>query len=157
VGWLNPIFKGVSWIGRSGAVYLVAALLAAVLLRRLNVFLLVAAADLVAGLSADGIKNAIDRSRPTFRPLVAEPTSSSFPSGHAATSFACAAVLAWLMPKLAFPVFVLATAVAYSRVYLGVHYPLDVIGGAALGLVVSTALLLLARALRRSRAGRPAG
>jgi undecaprenyl-diphosphatase len=128
-----------------------------VLLRRLNVLLLVAAADLVASLSANGIKEAVDRPRPMFRPLVSEPGTSSFPSGHAATSFACAAVLAWTVPKLALPAFVLAAAVAYSRVYLGVHYPLDVIGGAALGLFVATALLLLARVLRRSRAARPAG
>jgi undecaprenyl-diphosphatase len=132
-------------------------LLAAVLLRRLNVFLLVAAADLVAELSADGIKDAVDRSRPAFRLLVPEPGSSSFPSGHAATSFACAAALAWTVPKLALPAFVLAIAIAYSRVYLGVHYPLDVIGGAALGLLVATALLLLARALRRSRVSPRAG
>ena len=132
-------------------------MLAAVLVRRLNVFLLVAAADMVAGLSADGIKDAVDRSRPTFRPLVGEPGSSSFPSGHAATSFACAAALAWTVPKLALPAFVLATAIAYSRVYLGVHYPLDVIGGAALGLFVATALLLLAKALRRSRERTPGG
>src|SRR5206468_1768806 len=106
--WLNPVFKGVSWIGRSGAVYLVVALLAAVLVRRLELFLLVAAADLVAGLSADGIKDAVERSRPMFRPLIAEPASSSFPSGHAATSFACAAVLACTVPRLAAPAFLLA-------------------------------------------------
>jgi undecaprenyl-diphosphatase len=127
------------------------------LLRRLNVFLLVATADLIAQLAASGIKEAVDRPRPTFRPLISEPGSPAFPSAHAASSFACAAVLAWTVPKLALPSFVLATAIAYSRVYLGVHYPLDVIGGAALGLAVATALLPLARALQRSRVARQAG
>ena len=51
----------------------------------------------------------------------------------------------------------LATLIAVSRVYVGVHYPLDVIGGAVLGVLVATALRLLARALRRSEQKQRAG
>ena len=59
------------------------------------------------------------------------------------------------MPSFAAPrpapfVFLLAAAIAYSRVYVGVHYPLDVIGGALLGILVATSLRLLVRARRRS-------
>jgi undecaprenyl-diphosphatase len=78
------------------------------------------------------------------------PTSGSFPSGHSASSFACAALLAWLTPLPKVPLFVLAALIAFSRVYNGVHYPLDVLGGAALGLALATALRLLAEARRRS-------
>ncbi len=67
-------------------------------------------------------------------------------------SFACAATLAPFVPRGAAPVlYVLAAAIAYSRVYVGVHYPLDVLAGAALGLLFATALRLLPAALRRSR------
>ncbi len=150
------MFKALSAIGTEGAVWLAVALLAAFLLRRPQLFLLVLAADAVADLTAYGIKEAVDRRRPAFHPLVSEHTPS-FPSGHAATSFACAAVIAWTVPKLLVPALLLAAAIAFSRVYVGVHYPLDVIGGALLGLAVATALLLLAGGRRRSRPAPRAG
>ena len=53
-------------------------------------------------------------------------------------------------PAVAGPLFVLGALIACSRVYVGVHYPLDVLGGAALGLAVATALRLLAAGRRRS-------
>ena len=68
-----------------------------------------------------------------------EPSSYSFPSGHATISFACAVVLAAAIPRLAVAFYVLAGAIAWSRVVVGVHYPLDVLGGALLGLGVGWA------------------
>ncbi|MBI4536462.1 MAG: phosphatase PAP2 family protein [candidate division NC10 bacterium] len=58
---------------------------------------------------------------------------SSFPSGHATTAFAAAAFLALWRPRLAIPAFLLAALVALSRVYLGAHFPSDVLAGALLG------------------------
>ena len=85
------------------------------------------------------------------------PGSGSFPSGHATIAFACATVIAWASPKLAVPAFLLAAAIAFSRVYAGVHWPLDVLGGAILGVLLATALLKLVEALRRSRRATPPG
>jgi undecaprenyl-diphosphatase len=116
---------------------------------------LVALADLAADLLADVVKVAVDRVRPHVSHLVAVPHSASFPSGHSATSFACATVLGALVPRLRLPALVLAAAVAYSRLYVGVHYPLDVLAGALLG--IATALLLLAASRRRSRPARRSG
>ena len=76
------------------------------------------------------------------------PHSNSFPSGHTSTSFACATVLSFFVPRAAPAFYLLALAIGYSRIYVGVHWPLDVLGGAVIGLV--TALLLLAVARRRS-------
>jgi undecaprenyl-diphosphatase len=162
VGWLNWFFIGLSWIGTDGAVFLVVAAVLALLWRRPRVFVLVAAADLVAQLLSLGLRDWIDRRRPSLvypepRPLVHVPHSGSFPSGHATAAFACATVIAWQAPRLAFPAFVLAGAIAWSRVYDGVHWPLDVVGGAALGLLIATALLMLVGVRPRSRPETQAG
>jgi undecaprenyl-diphosphatase len=135
--------------GTHGLVWLAVGLLVAVVWRRATPFLLVlvavAAADGVAGL----LKLAVGEHRPNDPdPLVTIPHSRSFPSGHTATSFAAATVLTALVPRAAPAWWILAAAIAYSRLYVGVHFPLDVVGGAAIG--AATALLLLAAARRRS-------
>lgn len=83
-------------------------------------------------------------------PLVVARVAESFPSGHAATAFAGAAVLVRYLPGRWPVLLTLATAIAFSRVYVGVHYPADVLFGALFGTVFATALLRLAAALRRS-------
>jgi undecaprenyl-diphosphatase len=155
VSWLDDFFIALSQIGSAGIVWLVVAAIAALYWKRPAIFVYVAIAYFVADLVSFLLRHAIGRERPPLRfpephPLVHVPNNPSFPSGHASTSFACAAVLAWLTPLPKIPLFTLAALIAFSRVYNGVHYPLDVIGGALLGLGVATALRLLATALRRS-------
>jgi membrane-associated phospholipid phosphatase len=74
------------------------------------------------------------------------PSSSSFPSGHAAAAFAFATGVAHVMPAAAIPLRALAALVAYSRVHTGVHYPGDVVAGALLGTALAQ---LTAQALDR--------
>jgi membrane-associated phospholipid phosphatase len=80
----------------------------------------------------------------------------SFPSAHAANSFAMATVIAWRFPRIAALGFAVAFVVAYSRVYVGVHYPLDAIGGAVVGLVAGRlAVWIVVRISSALRARRP--
>lgn len=69
----------------------------------------------------------------------------SFPSGHTTEAFASATALTFLFPnwKMALPIFTWASLVAFSRIYLGVHYPFDILGGMAIGFSVSFALFQL--------------
>lgn len=67
---------------------------------------------------------------------VAMPTSGSFPSGHSASAFAFACCVGASLPGTARPLLALAAAVAYSRVYTGVHFPGDVIIGSLIGAAI---------------------
>jgi undecaprenyl-diphosphatase len=152
-GALDRPFEWITYAGSYGALWLVLAVALAVLLRRPELFVWTLAADAVAELATDAVKAAVPRTRPHLDPLVTVPHTHSFPSGHAATSFACATVLGAAVPSVRVRValFVLAALVAWSRVYVGVHYPLDVLAGALLGVVLGLAVL---RALRPLAAGR---
>jgi len=85
------------------------------------------------------------------------PTSTSFPSGHSASGFAFAAGVAEAMPALGIPLRGLATAVAYSRVHSGVHYPGDVVVGSLVGMAVGESTVLASRAVRKRLPGRRPG
>jgi undecaprenyl-diphosphatase len=107
--------------------------------RRLPVAFAAAAAAMgVASLVVHVLKLAFDRDRPPVADpdvgsLVAIPGNPSFPSGHSATAFAAATAVAILCPRMRPWALGIAAAVALSRVYLRVHFPLDVLVGAALG------------------------
>jgi undecaprenyl-diphosphatase len=133
----------------------IAAVLAAVY-RRWGVLVLTVIAVAVADWSTTALKALFDRERPPLRypepkALVPVPHDASFPSGHAATSFAAATILSFSFPRFAPLLYLLAAAVTFSRVYVGVHYPLDVVGGAVLGVLVATALRLLVKAQQQRR------
>jgi undecaprenyl-diphosphatase len=130
------------------------------LYRRWGVLGLTIVAVALADVTATGLKGLFDRPRPPLRypnqdPLVAVPDTASFPSGHAATSFAGATILAFAFPRVAPLFYILASAVGFSRVYLGVHYPLDIVGGAVLGTLIALALRFLT--IRRQREVRADG
>ena len=144
------LWEGLSRIGMFGAVWLAIAAVLAVARRRPSTALWTLAAYLTATLTASALQAAIGRERPRLPTLVARPSTHSFPSGHATTSFACAALLATVEPRLRVPLYVLAALIAFSRLEVGVHFPLDVLAGTVLGLVLGGAV----RALRRREASR---
>ena len=112
-----------------------------------------------ADLISFGVKHLVGRERPSSALAQADPlvhaSGPSFPSGHATTAFAGAVMLACLVGRAVPVLFALATAIAFSRVYVGVHYPSDVLAGAVLGTTVAVATVALLRALRRPSAPLP--
>ena len=146
-----------AWSGRAGAdASLLKWAFGAVLIAISSFFLADALADL--------LKPVFGRARPCqtlqeLRLLVRCPHSFSMPSGHAISSFAAAAALFYLpryfVPLSArwYPV-ILAACVALSRIYLGVHYPSDVIVGAILGSAVALLFSLLYERLQPSNLAR---
>lgn len=106
------------------------------------------------------LKGLFERSRPPeaigIHALVPVPGSPSFPSGHAMTAFATAGAVAVLAPRLRWPLLALASVIGFSRVYLGVHFWLDVLAGAALGLMIGIGLAgRCGNAVAAWRASRP--
>lgn len=86
-----------------------------------------------------GVKKTIGRERPviTDHPALAKaPSKLSFPSAHATSSVAAATALGRVEPRVKAPLYLLAAAICIGRPYLGMHYPSDVLAGAALGLAL---------------------
>lgn len=161
-GALTPLFEAATWAGSWGLAWLVLGLAVALWRSRWSPLLGAVLAVALAEAAAAVLKVLIDRPRPhsglADPPAeVRIPHTSSFPSGHSTTAFAGATVLALAWPRAAVPLYLLAAAVAYSRVYLGVHYPADAVAGALLGLALGALAWAAARRLApvlARRAGR---
>jgi membrane-associated phospholipid phosphatase len=145
VGIINPIGSGVT--------LLVACVALAILSRALrrtwlqNAASLGALAFTAAGIAEFTVKHVVGRPRPDaalasaalLGPSFAHDIDS-FPSGHATSVFAVATVFAAYYPRLRWPLYAVAAAIALGRVYLERHYVSDIVAGSALGITVATTL-----------------
>jgi undecaprenyl-diphosphatase len=139
----EAVGRGLGLIGEYGAVWFAIGVVMALLdSGNREEWLVAAALGPVAICLNFAVKLAVRRARPVLEdlpPLGGAPSSLSFPSAHATSSFACATAMTRIAPEAAV-LFVLAAAIALCRPYLGMHYPSDVLAGALLG----TALGLVA-------------
>lgn len=138
---LNPVMTAITTLGNAGILWIVltALLLIPQKTRKVGVMSLCA---LLASLLMNNIliKNLVARVRPYnaldgLVILVRKPSEFSFPSGHAASSFASACVMFRKLPKkYGIPALVMAALISFSRLYVGVHYPSDVLAGIVSGI-----------------------
>jgi membrane-associated phospholipid phosphatase len=152
---LDPVFQVLTYAGSFGLVWLALAFaVSGFSLRRPWLPARVAVTILIAEMSSGLLKLWFDRDRPAVTtpdpaPIIDLPPTASFPSGHATVAFACATALTLAVPRLAVAFYALAALIAFSRVYVGVHYPGDILAGALLGLAVALVVARAGRVLRR--------
>lgn len=137
---LTPIFKFITTLGNAGVIWIVLSvgLLIPKKTRRVGVLALV---SLLFSALIDNVilKNVVARTRPYdviegLTSLVGAQKDYSFPSGHTGSAFAAAGVMFRGLPKkFGIPILVFACLMGLSRLYVGVHYPSDVLGGAMIG------------------------
>ena len=147
--WLDPIVLFITALGNAGALWIVLAALLLVQKKYRNVGFAVTVSLLLGAVVTNlCLKNWICRPRPyTMIPeLHALVTARdwSFPSGHSTSSIAAAVVILLRLPKkMGIPIFILAVLICLSRLYVGVHYPTDVLAGVMIGMVSAIAAIKL--------------
>ncbi len=142
--WLDSVMWSLSALGAGGTIWLaIAAVMASWVPRLRPAAWQVVIAVVLAQMVVDwGVKPIIARPRPFIadtraRVVGYHPETYSFPSGHTATGFAVATVLAFALPRRrAALAWALAAGIAISRIYIGVHYPLDVAAGVIAGIAL---------------------
>ena len=151
---LDGVMKFVSKLGDHGMIWIVIGVLFLLMGFRKKVWfrngllvLFSLLADLI--LCNKMLKPLVDRTRPyyvlDYEPLIPPVGDASFPSGHTAVSFAAATAIYAINKKWGIVAYIFAVVMGFSRLYLGVHFPLDVFCGAIVGTVAAKLVLFLAK------------
>lgn len=138
---LTPILTGITMLGNAGAIWIGITIVLCIFKKTRRIGIICACSIVISFLINNLIlKNLVGRIRPYevitgLQLLVAKPIDASFPSGHTSSSFSVAWVLLRNMPKRYGILFVaLAAVIGFSRLYVGVHYPTDVLIGMISGI-----------------------
>lgn len=155
---LDRIMPLITYIGNMGLIWIIISVVLLVNKKYRKTGIMVIGTLIMASVLGEGIiKHLVQRPRPcvdipAFKLLIAKPLSYSFPSGHTTSSFAAAGILMKEFKRYRIYIILLASMIAFSRLYLDVHYPTDIIGGIILGLLCSIiANFLVTRYLPISR------
>lgn len=161
--FLNAIMIFFSTIGNGGMCWIIISIVFALFPRtRKCGFAMMASMALTFLLGNVFLKNLIARPRPftvdnSVVLLIPEPSEYSFPSGHTANSFAAAVVIYAYFHKTGIAALLVAATIAFSRMYLFVHYPTDILGGMALGILDACIVMLCIYRCKRMRGTYEAG
>jgi undecaprenyl-diphosphatase len=121
---------------------------------RILVIVLIVTLTISDQFSSAVIKPLVERQRPCYileavRLLVPCGSGKSFPSSHAVNMFAAAVVCSYMFRRWAWIFFSFAGIIAFSRVYVGVHYPSDVVGGALIGFLIGQGMVFLVKYIEK--------
>ncbi|MCM1530069.1 MAG: phosphatase PAP2 family protein [Alistipes sp.] len=148
-GFSDKIMVFITRCGDKGYIWIAAALIMCMTkkYRKCGITLII---GLLAGVLIGNLllKNIVCRDRPCWvreldELLIAVPKDYSFPSGHTLSSFLTATVIVFRSKRLGIAAFAAAALIAFSRMYLYVHFPTDIIGGAVIGSAVGIAAVLV--------------
>lgn len=140
--WLDNLMPSVTALGSGGFIWIVISIFLVVQKKYRYYGAAILAALILSSLIGDYcLKPLVARARPYnaipgVSLLIPRLRDYSFPSGHAMSSFSAATVIFRIDKRLGTPAFILATLIAFSRLYLFMHYPSDVLAGAVLGVLV---------------------
>ena len=159
--FLTPLFRGITALGNSGSAW-VALSLALLIPRKTRKAGIMSLTALLFSFLVNNLmlKNLVGRVRPYevvegLVPLIPRPWDYSFPSGHTGSSFASAWVFFGKLPRWAgISLLVLAGLIGLSRLYLGVHYPTDVLFGALSGIMCGYAAEIFVEQVFYKRKGK---
>lgn len=155
-GVLDVLMPIITTLGNGGAVWLLAAI-AMLISKKYRRYGLAMLTGLLAGVIIGnlGMKNIFARPRPcwleTVQLLIASPTDYSFPSGHTLASVIGAYAVTAANRKLGIIAIPLAALVAFSRLYLYVHFPSDVLASVVLGMVIAAVSVTLFKRMKNSQ------
>lgn len=147
---LTPIVKAITYLGNRGALMIAAALVLMLIPKTRRLGFLCGAA-LIANVVINNLilKNAVARIRPYeavegLQRIVGRQRDYSFPSGHTSAGFSAASVIYMeTRRRIGIPVAILALLIGLSRLYVGVHYPTDVLAGLISGTLIGVTVCLL--------------
>ena len=137
--FMDVIMPAISFLGNAGWVWILAGVVMAVIPKTRKIGITVCIALLLSLIVCNlTLKPIVNRIRPYdikegIELLITKPHDASFPSGHSSASFAAAVAMVLYNKKIGIPAVVLASLIAFSRLYLYVHFPTDVLGGVILG------------------------
>ncbi len=147
--FLDFLMPKITALGNGGIIWIIAAFVLMTYERYAKIGYAILLA-LIMGVAVGNVilKHLFARPRPcwvnqTVTLLIREPSDYSFPSGHTLSSTAATVVLLNTMPLLGFAALILSSLIIFSRMYLYVHYPSDILGGIMLGMIVANTALFI--------------
>ncbi|MBQ8606285.1 MAG: phosphatase PAP2 family protein [Clostridia bacterium] len=148
---LDSVFSFITRLGDAGIIWIVLILIL-LCFKKTRKGAIIAAISLIIGTIVGNLilKNLIARPRPFVTReemeallIIHAPSGFSFPSGHTLSSFVAATAIALRNKEIGIPALVLAALIGFSRNYLFVHYPTDVLAGCVIGIIIAVSVNLL--------------